>query len=161
MNYFPNEVCIGLQEIPSEISLILPLAGCGHNCEHCHSNHYQDRDNGSNLTTSILDDILIKYQKKVSCICIFSGEHDSETLSLIISFAKLRNYKIALYSGYELSELENLLNDDILSRLNYLKTGRYIKSLGGLESKTTNQKLFKVVDNNYINITKQFWRNND
>lgn len=161
MNYFPNEVCIGLQEIPEEISLILPLAGCGHKCDGCHSKHYQNKNEGVLLTTSILDDILNKYEKKVSCVCIFSGEYDTETLSLIISFAKLRNYKVALYSGYELSELENIFNDDILSRLNYLKTGQYIKSLGGLESKTTNQKLFKIVDNNYINITKQFWRNND
>ena len=61
LNYFPNEVCIGLQEIPQEISLIVPLAGCGHNCLDCHSPHYQIATNGEELTVEKFKELLDKF----------------------------------------------------------------------------------------------------
>jgi len=161
LNYFPNEVCIGPQEIPQEISLIIPLAGCGHNCLDCHSHHYQFATNGEELTIEKFKELLDKYKNKVSCICFFGGEHDERQLLNLILLSKIYNKKTALYSGYELSELEEKFKSNILSELDYLKTGQYIKQVGGLDSQTTNQRLFKVVKDDYVNITKQFWRHHD
>ncbi len=161
LNYFPGEVCIGLQEIPQEISLIIPLAGCGHNCLDCHSPHYQFATNGEELTIEKFKELLDKYKNKVSCICFFSGEHEERQLLNFILLSKTYNLKTALYSGFELFELEENFKSNILSELDYLKTGQYIKQVGGLDSQTTNQRLFKVVKDDYINITKQFWRHYD
>jgi anaerobic ribonucleoside-triphosphate reductase activating protein len=161
LNYFPDEVCIGLQEIPQEISLIIPLAGCGHNCLDCHSPHYQIATNGEELTIEKFKELLDKYKNKVSCICFFSGEHEERQLLNFILLSKTYNLKTALYSGFELFELEENFKSNILIELDYLKTGQYIRQVGGLDCKTTNQKLWEIKDNNYINITKQFWRHHD
>jgi len=161
LNYFPDEVCVGLQEIPQEISLIIPLAGCGHNCLDCHSHHYQIPTNGEELTIEKFKELLDKYKNKISCICFFGGEYEEKQLLNFILLSKIHNLKTALYSGFELSELEEKFKSNILSELDYLKTGQYIKQVGGLDSQTTNQRLFKVVKDNYINITKQFWRHYD
>lgn len=158
MNYIPSEVFLGLQEVPKEISLIIPLAGCGHACKGCHSPSYQNKTTGEELTTSKLDDLLIKFKKKASCVCLFSGEHEPESLSLIIDFCKLKGYKVALYTGYEFSEVEDILGLAILEKLDYLKVGSYIESLGGLNSPRTNQTFFEIKDGIFTNTTKQFWR---
>lgn len=161
LNYFPDEVCVGLQEIPQEISLIIPLAGCGHNCLDCHSPHYQFATNGEELTIEKFKELLDKYKNKVSCVCFFGGEHEEKQLLNFISLSKTYNLKTALYSGFELFELEEKFKSNILSELDYLKTGQYIRQVGGLDCKTTNQRLWKIENNNYTNITKQFWRHHD
>ena len=114
LNYFPDEVCIGLQEIPQEISLIVPLAGCGHNCLDCHSPHYQFATNGEELTIEKFKELLDKYKNKVSCVCFFGGEHEEKQLLNFISLSKTYNLKTALYSGFELFELEEKFKSNIL-----------------------------------------------
>jgi len=65
-------------------------------------------------------------------------------------------YKTALYSGYE--KMWDIAFP-IIKKLDYLKLGGYDKSLGGLESKTTNQKMYKMNNCSYENTTEIFWRN--
>lgn len=154
MNYFPEETLISLVEVPGEISLIIPIAGCGHFCKGCHSPHYQNENNGEELTEDIFLELLKKYKNKVSCICFFGGEH---SVFSIAEIAKCFGFKIALYSGYE--KLWNI-PFHLLKLLDYLKLGEYNESLGGLESKKTNQRMYKFI-NEKIDITKEFWRNND
>jgi len=158
LNFFKNEVTVGLLEIPDEISLIIPLAGCGHRCKNCHSPHYQDKNNGIELTPELLFPLLDKYKNKVSCICFFGGEDFDETACYLNDIKHFYNFKTALYSGFDCI---NTLDQLLLDQLDYLKVGHYNETLGGLDSKTTNQKLFKIENSDYIDITYKFWRNND
>jgi anaerobic ribonucleoside-triphosphate reductase activating protein len=158
MNYFPEEVTIGFQEIPDEISLIIPLAGCGHKCPNCHSPHYQDKNNGVNLSSELLFLLLDKYKNKVSCVCFFNGEDSDDLASYLRDIKRLYNYKIALYSGFYFLEL---IDEAIVQSLDYIKLGGYEESLGGLNSRDTNQKLYKLENSQIINITHKFWSNND
>ena len=158
LNYFPDEVTIGLIEVPDEISLIIPLAGCGHKCINCHSPQYQDKNNGTELTSEMLFPLLDKYKEKVSCICFFNGEDSDELACVMYDIKKFYNYKTALYTGFDCIQT---IDEYILENLDYIKIGHYNEKLGGLNSKTTNQKLFKIQDSNYIDITYKFWRDND
>lgn len=157
MNYFPSEVTIGLLEIPDEISLIIPLAGCGHECVDCHSPQYQSYSKGEELTYDKFWSLINKYTNKVSCVCFFGGEHNLESLKKLSEKLTYMGFKTALYSGYTFDTLPFCLQ----KTFDYLKLGQYSKKLGGLDSKTTNQRLYKLEDSGYIDITYKFWSNND
>jgi len=159
MNIIKSDVFIGLIEIPDEISLIIPFAGCGHSCKGCHSVEYQSKESGELININEFYNLISEYINKVSCICFFGGEYDPQIFWYLIC-AKELGFKVALYSGYELKELP----DYILDNVDYIKTGEYVEELGGLDSKTTNQILYKINYNTpqrFIDITTKFWRNND
>ena len=64
--------------------------------------------------------------------------------------------KVAWYSGRQ-----ELSKDIELRNFDFIKLGPYIEELGPLNSKTTNQRMYKVVciDNGYElkDITDRFW----
>ena len=45
-----------------------------------------------------------------------------------------------------------------LKCLDYIKINPYIKSLGGLADKTTNQRMYRIENGAMIDITKEFWK---
>ena len=53
---------------------------------------------------------------------------------------KEHNYKTCIYIG------KNTTNWKYLRYLDYLKLGSYINDLGGLNCKTTNQRMYKIED---------------
>jgi anaerobic ribonucleoside-triphosphate reductase activating protein len=70
------------------------------------------------------------------------------SIRLRSNFPKL---KTAWYSGKsEISDKIHLFNFD------YIKIGPYIEELGGLDSKNTNQIMYKVEDEKLIDITYRF-----
>ena len=152
MNYFPEQVFVGLQETPNEISLIIPIAGCGHACKGCHSPEYQHASNGVELTETLYLDLLCRYADKVSCICFFSGEFEIEHY---LTEAKFAGFKTALYSGYD--KLWDM-PWGVMNSLDFLKLGHYNEGLGGLADSTTNQRMYRVDSNGLENITSEFWR---
>jgi anaerobic ribonucleoside-triphosphate reductase activating protein len=140
-------ITVSLQEIPNEISLIIPLSGCGCHCKGCHTSIYRDANSGE--LVSLLDYITLleKYRGKCSCICFFEGR-GVEDLAYV---AKELGFKIALYSG------KSYVDYDI--PFDYLKVGEYKEELGGLRERTTNQRMYKLQeDGSYKCITKEFWR---
>lgn len=153
MNYYPYEVTIGLQEIPNEISLIIPLAGCSHKCVYCHSPHYQDPNGGVRLLQDY-PALLNKYASKATCICFFGGEHNPATLAHLLRKARARGFKTALYSGFEMERIPSY----VLDNLDYVKTGAYKEEFGGLASMTTNQRMWERVEGSWANVTYRFWR---
>ena len=61
--------------------------------------------------------------------------------------------KVAWYSGKQ--ELSKDIN---LEFFDFIKLGPYIEELGPLNSRTTNQRFYKVNDGELINITSKFWK---
>ena len=154
MNYFPDQVFLALQEIPSEISLVIPLAGCSHHCVGCHSPEYRDKDGGEVLTEERYLKYLQQYKDKASCICFFGGEHSPLTLVVWSGLAQGYGFRTALYSGFDFEELPEGLADCF----DYVKCGSYREELGGLSEKTTNQRMLKKVGGEFVDITEEFWR---
>lgn len=64
--------------------------------------------------------------------------------------------KVAWYSGRQ-----ELSKDIDLENFDFVKLGPYIEELGPLNSKTTNQRFYKVEEGKLIDITNLFWKDSD
>lgn len=139
-------VTIGLIEIPDEISLIIPVSGCGRSCSGCHTPELQDRNNGELFTLNILKNLLDKYTGLISCVCFFEGAGDGAILSMCKE-TKRRGLKTALYTGASRAD------KFVTVMFDYVKLGAYDVKYGGLSDKKTNQRLFYHKQD----ITYKFW----
>ncbi|WP_420399264.1 anaerobic ribonucleoside-triphosphate reductase activating protein [Flagellimonas sp.] len=129
---------IVLQEVPGEISLCFSISGCPLRCKGCHSPFLWKEGNGEKLTLHLFDHILYKYYGFASCVLFMGGEWHQDELIQYLKYAKDKGYKTCLYTGLDRVE------DSILQQLTWIKTGKWIQALGGLDSKKTNQKFIEV-----------------
>ena len=128
------------KEVPGEITLGISISGCKIRCKGCHSPELW-KDGGMELTAKELGN-LINAHKGITAVCFFGGEHDLDTLEKLIEYVHhYGNLKTAWYSGLDSIPEECM---DMMDYLDYIKIGRYIKELGGLDSPTTNQRLYKI-----------------
>lgn len=139
--------CIALQEVPDEISLIINVSGCPHHCEGCHSQYLWEYT-GRYLLNDI-EALINKHGEYISCVCIMGGDYNIFELNQLLGYISIRGYKTCVYLGCD------YLPKD-LGKVDYLKIGSYKKELGGLDKPTTNQKFYKCVDNQYVDITNVF-----
>lgn len=142
---------IFFQEIPDEVTLAVNLSNCPYRCKGCHSPHLQ-KDIGGELNESVLAGLLQSYEKAITCICFMGGDADVDELYRLADFVrKAREGKIktAWYSGNDKLPLRSKDHFD------FIKSGSYIETLGGLNKKTTNQRLFRIENENIIDITAQ------
>lgn len=152
MLHFSNTQVV-FQEVPDEISLAISISGCDVGCKGCHSAYTWDSEYGTTLTEGKLTSILNKYEGVVSCVLFYGGEWDALSLMHLVSLCKRLGYKVALYTGREIEQLSK----DLIESLTYLKVGAWVSDLGGLDSPTTNQRMFDV-QNNFKDITYKFRR---
>lgn len=134
---------IVFKEHPNHVSLAFQITGCKNRCIGCHSPELQE-DIGSELTETVLKNILIKYHGLVDNVIFFGGYHDYPTLLSLLKICKDNNFKTTLWTGCE------TVSDEIKAFLDYLKIGPYIKERGTLGSKDSNQKYFEVKTNKEI-----------
>lgn len=134
---------VTFSEVPDEISLCINISNCPCQCKGCHSS-YLAQDIGTELTFSELRR-LIKHNSGISCIAFMGGDSEPKRIDALASFVTNHyQLKVAWYSGrQELSKEIDLQNFDVI------KLGPYIEELGPLTSKTTNQRMYKVVYNHY------------
>ncbi len=127
-----------MQEVPGEISLCFTISGCPLRCEGCHSPYLWKKGMGKKMTTRAYRQILTRYYGFATCVLFMGGEWHRKALIEKLKYAGSIGYKTCLYTG--LDEVDS----GILEHLTYVKTGPWIRELGGLDSKATNQ-LFKEV----------------
>lgn len=117
------------------------------------------------LTKEYLENRIKQYQDMISCVLFLGGEWEIEKLIELLQTVKNTNpsLKTCLYTGLELDEIIEFIKQEINevnknadigwtyifenNLLDYLKTGRWIRELGGLDNKNTNQRFYKV---NYV-----------
>ena len=145
------DTMVTFSEIPDEITLCINITGCKIGCKNCHSS-YLAEDIGNELNNNSIKE-LINNNKGITCICFMGGDSNPSEVNALAQFIKIYfPIKIAWYSGrQELSKDINLNNFD------FIKLGPYIEELGPLNSKTTNQKFYKIEENKLIDITDIFW----
>lgn len=143
-------------EIPDEITLCVNISNCPCQCKNCHSS-YLAQDIGNILNKKSLSQ-LIKNNKGISCISFMGGDSDVFTLVSLANWVKIHtNLKVAWYSGKQ--ELANIVSQQ-LQWFDFIKLGPYKEELGPLNSKTTNQKFYKINGNELIDITNRFYDRN-
>ena len=142
---------VTFSEVPDEITLCINITGCKIGCKNCHSS-YLAENIGNELNSNSIKE-LINNNKGITCICFMGGDSNPSEVDALAQFIKIYfPIKIAWYSGrQELSKDINLNNFD------FIKLGPYIEELGPLNSKTTNQKFYKIEENKLIDITDIFW----
>lgn len=136
---------IVLQEVPGEISLCFAISGCSLQCKGCHSPFLWKEGNGKKLTAKFFGEVLYKYYGFATCVVFMGGEWHKDELVENLKKAKEKGYKTCLYTGLD------KVDDDILEQLTWIKTGKWMESLGGLDSKKTNQKFIEVRTNKTYN----------
>jgi len=130
---------IVFQEIPDETSLCFEITGCPLRCSGCHSPHLRNHKLGEELTDGVLVELLEKHKGFITCVLFFGGEWQEEDLINNLSLCRTYGLKTALYTG------RGNVSQKLKDHLDYLKTGPYIKELGGLQNtETTNQVLINV-----------------
>ena len=144
---------IVFQEIPDEITLAINISGCPCNCKGCHSS-YLAKDIGEPLDLQHLTN-LIDSNKGISCVCIMGGDANPSEVDDIAQDIKeyYPELKVGWYSGRQ-----ELSKDIELGNFDFIKLGPYIEEFGPLNSKTTNQRFYKVSDGELVDITSKFWK---
>lgn len=149
------DTLISFQEIPDEISLCINISNCPNNCPGCHSSYLKD-DIGIPLTYVELMQ-LISQNQGISCVCFMGGDKEPWEVQRLAQRVKEEGLKAAWYSGKsEIPEDIRLVNFD------YVKLGPYMEEKGPLNSRTTNQVMFKIdhiADKPFVvDITSRFWK---
>ena len=125
------------QEIPDETSLAVAIGGCTLRCLGCHSRFLWE-DKGIPLDIPALENLLY-FHKGITNLLLMGGEHNIDALIELFMYAHQR-VKTAWYSGLDIIPKDKL---GILDVLNYCKLGHFDIELGGLDSPTTNQRLYQ------------------
>ena len=140
-------------EVPDEVTLAINISNCPCQCKGCHSS-YLAQDIGTELTFNEVRK-LIKKNSGVSCIAIMGGDAEPDKINTLASFIinHYNSIKVAWYSGRQ--ELNNNID---LCNFDYIKLGPYKEEFGPLNSRTTNQRFYKVNGKKLEDITSKFWK---
>ena len=144
---------IVFQEIPDEITLAINISNCPCHCKGCHS-PYLAEDIGKELNSHSLKR-LIDNNKGITCISFMGGDSNPSDINALAMWVKIYYpLKVAWYSGRQ-----ELSKDIRLWNFSYIKLGPYMGDKGALDNVNTNQRFYKVVNDELIDITSVFWKN--
>ncbi len=154
MKFVPSMTSVVIEEIPDRVTLAVEISNCQGNCVGCHS-PFLKADIGEELTESVIDK-LVTDNFGVNCFLFLGEGNDPEALLRLASHVRSLGIDPALYSGRQDVE------DDVYMAFDYVKVGPYIADFGPLNSKTTNQRLYKVEHDDAggysrTDITCRFW----
>ena len=149
MKYVDTKVV--MQEVPDEITLAIYISNCPCHCKSCHSS-YLAQDIGEDLSIERLTQLGTEAEG-ITCIAFMGGDADPKRVNRLAKWVKEElDLKVCWYSG------RDTISDEInLENFDYIKVGRYDEFLGPLNSRTTNQRLYKVIDSRLFDITNRFW----
>ena len=154
MKYVDTKIV--MQEIPDEVTLAINIRNCPCHCKGCHSS-YLAEDIGTDLTFEELLQLCSK-NTGITCVSFMGGDSEPSYINKLAEVLKEGELSIrtAWYSGRD--TISNEINPE---NFDYIKVGRYDEFLGPLNSRTTNQRLYKVIDGRLFDITNRFWKNED
>lgn len=145
---------IVFQEVPDEVTLALNITRCPNHCRGCHSPWLWENI-GTPLDESVLSQIIENYRGEITCVCFMGGDISPRRVEDLSKQVRTQfpELKTAWYSG------RDVLPEEINAEsFNYIKLGRYCETLGGLRSRTTNQRMYKIQDDGtMLDITTVFY----
>ena len=149
------------EEIPNEITLAINITNCPCHCKGCHSKFLWE-DVGTPLTADELDR-LIEKNDGITTICFMGGDNEPQTINALAEYVReVKHLKVGWYSG-----MDSYHKDVEFNWFDYIKLGHYDEELGGLNKRTTNQRLYKITHEvlgddvkklEFKDITSSFWK---
>lgn len=129
-------------EIPDEVSLAVNLTGCPNRCPGCHSAHLQ-ADSGYVLDEEAIEVMLGIYGTSITCFCFMGGDSAPAEVNALARYLRLNHggLKVAWYSG-----CTDIADQIELKNFDYIKVGPWIEERGPLSSPTTNQRIFRILE---------------
>ena len=152
LKYLNSDVVF--QEVPGEVTLAINLTGCPCRCPGCHSQALWG-NGGENLTTEALDHLIAQCSGHITCVALMGGDGHPDEVNGLMNYVRKSHHDLrtAWYSG------RSLLSDNVdLHNFDYIKLGPYLAHLGGLKSRKTNQKMYRIEKGQMRNITNCFWK---
>ena len=149
IKYITSQVTF--EELPTEVTLSLSISNCQNRCLGCHSPELR-----GNIWIELTDTELKRLINKnsgVNCVLLLGEGNEKGRLVELAGLIRSIGLKAALYSGRDKVE------EDLFQVFDYIKVGRWDERFGPLNSRTTNQILYKIENNQRINITEKFWKN--
>lgn len=165
IKYVPEMTNIVMEEIPDKVTLAVDISNCTGLCEGCHS-PFLRKDIGEELTPEAVE-AMLSGNFGVNCFLFLGEGNDREALIRIAAHIRSVHpaLALALYSGRERVE------EEIWTLFDYVKVGPFKPACGPLNSRSTNQRLYRVhhkksagektsTDEDYSleDITCRFWR---
>ncbi len=144
---------IVFQEIPGEVTLAVNLSGCPNRCKGCHSKHLQ-QEIGDRLDEEVIRYLLDKYENSITCFCFMGGDAEPKEVERLSNFIRKETNKTIKTGWY--SGKRNLPDNVSIHNFDYIKIGPYIEKLGGLNKETTNQRFYKIEDEQTVDLTSLF-----
>ena len=150
-----TEIGLSPYEVPEHNSICIYISGCCNHCKNCHYPILQKSNYGDKLLENFKK-IVQLYVNQATCVC-FLGEgkntiYEHQEFYKMVEISKKLNLKTCLYCGRDTNV------EGWMSIFDFVKLGSYQENCGGLNNKSTNQKLLEKVKNEYIDITYKFWR---
>ncbi len=143
---------IVFQEVPGQVTLALNISQCPNHCPGCHSPHLQD-DIGLVLDRDMIDSLLEKYARDITCVCFMGGDSEPEKVMELSAYVHDAGLLTAWYSGRQ-----NLPDCFDYRCLDYVKVGPYNESRGPLSNPDSNQKMYQIEGGELKDITHLFWK---
>ena len=150
IKYVPEMTSVVMEEIPDRVTLAVDISNCRGECVGCHSPFLRE-DIGEPLTKEVIG-ALVKDNFGVDCFLFLGEGRDPETLVSLAAYVRSQGLAAALYSGR--TELEPFIWD----AFDYVKTGPFIPERGPLNDPDTNQRLYRRMEGEWVDITSRFWR---
>lgn len=131
---------IVFSEIPDEVTLAINISNCPNHCPGCHSPWLME-DIGEDFDNAAIDALIGKYGDGITCICFMGGDSAPGELEALARHihAHHTQLKVGWYSGKD-----GFATGIDLTQFNFIKIGGYKEECGGLKSKTTNQRLYRI-----------------
>lgn len=147
-------------EVPGEITLALSISNCQIKCKGCNQKELWE-DIGSILDSSVLKTLLRRHRGITCVLFMGSGNKEYQVLNSLAMEAHKNGLKVAVYLGED-----NIPEELDKSYFDYIKIGHWDISKGGLDSPTTNQKMYFLEhqgDGTYLEtcINHKFLKNNE
>ena len=147
-------------EVPGEITLALSISNCQIKCKGCNQKELWE-DIGSILDSSVLKTLLRRHRGITCVLFMGSGNKEYQVLNSLAMEAHKNGLKVAVYLGED-----NIPEELDKSYFDYIKIGHWDAGKGGLDSPTTNQKMYFLEhqgDGTYLEtcINHKFLKNNE
>ncbi|MDE6139408.1 MAG: anaerobic ribonucleoside-triphosphate reductase activating protein [Alistipes sp.] len=143
-------------EVPDQTTLAVNISECPNRCPGCHSPHLM-QSVGEPLDEEAIALLLDRYGRSVTCFCFMGGDARPAEIAALAGVVRrlCPSMLTAWYSG------RDELPDGVDPRaFDYIKLGRYVESLGGLSSPSTNQRLYRIAaDGEMEDLTYRFGHN--
>lgn len=146
IKYYTHSIVF--EEIPDRVTLAFSISNCQNRCKGCHS-AFLRKDVGDILDEEVLVKNFSKAISRCNCVLFLGEGNDIDGLIRLSDYIRTKfNVETAIYSGRDSVE------DCIFEHFDYVKVGSYQADLGGLNKRTTNQRLYYHKND----ITYKFWK---